>query len=137
MTHLNVCQKGNNSWKIITQTKYYTFFVGDCLYNAISRICSGDYSLSAELRLAVCIVLVICWDAIDADVRQKRQIALPKDNVYNTEHDETLTQILGRASRIGGYAGKFELSAISQVINGPINVLYPSPYGKKDKRIQK
>ena len=106
------------------------------MYNAISRICSGNYSLSAELRLAVCIVLVLCWDAIDADVRQKRQIALPKDNVYNTEHDETLTQILGRASRIGGYAGKYELSAISQVINGPINVLYPSPYGKKDKRIQ-
>ena len=109
---------------------------GDCLYNAISRICAGDYSLSLELRLAVCIILVLCFDSIDEELRSKRQMVFPKDRKYNTEHDESLTQILERAARQGGYAGKFEISAISRVINGPISVLWPSPYGESDKRIK-
>lgn len=100
---------------------------GDCLFNAVSTLLVGDESMSIELRYKTCLEMFLN--------REKSQEH--KDRASFHLLSPSYDNALKSCARPGQYSSVWTILGICNVIQLPMDILYPAVNGTKDLAFRK
>lgn len=100
---------------------------GDCLFNAVSTLLVGDESLSIELRYKTCLEMFL----------NREKIQEHKDRASFHLLSPSYDNALKSCARPGQYSSVWTILGICNVIQLPMDILYPAVNGTKDLAFRK
>ena len=100
---------------------------GDCLFNSVSTLLVGDESLATELRFKTCLEMFL----------NKENIQQHKDRASFSCLSPTYDTALKECARPRQYSCVWTILALSNIINVPMEILYPCVNGTQDLAFQK
>ena len=95
---------------------------GNCLFNAVSKLLSGNESLAKELRVRTAIEMATNIDMYQTDPK------LIKTEIFSPSYTESLRD----CARSGGYSSAWTIKSLASVLRRTISVLYPPMNGLDD-----